>query len=136
MVTVSRRILFVEDHDDTRTMLTRLLEQAGHFVIAAENAAVGLALAQLEIMRWCRSWMRPWRTRRKEAATGWLAVRGVHSAAWGLSPSINSMQRGCKTGCAISKSGRPSVRSGCESGHASRWRGWPRSFPATRVLAY
>jgi len=47
MALVSRRILFVEDHDDTRIMLTRLLEQAGFFVIAAENAAVGLALAQL-----------------------------------------------------------------------------------------
>src|SRR5713101_3940499 len=79
-----------------------------------------LARAQLEIMRWCRLWMRPWLTRRKEAATGWLAVRDARSAAWVLSPSINSMQRGCKTGCAISKSGCPSVLPGCGSGHANR----------------
>lgn len=47
MAVASRRILFVEDHDDTRLMLTKLLEQKGYFVIAAESAAVGMALAQM-----------------------------------------------------------------------------------------
>ena len=43
-----RRILRVEDHEDTRFMLTQLLEQAGYYVIAAEDAALGLALTQTQ----------------------------------------------------------------------------------------
>ena len=48
MPTARRRILCVEDHADTRSMLTLLLEQAGYYVTAAENATVGLALAQTQ----------------------------------------------------------------------------------------
>lgn len=44
----ARRILCVEDHEDTRLMLTYLLEREGYYVIAAENAAVGLALTQTQ----------------------------------------------------------------------------------------
>jgi DNA-binding response OmpR family regulator len=39
-----KRILCVEDDEDTRSMLTHLLEVASYYVIAAEDAAVGLAL--------------------------------------------------------------------------------------------
>ena len=48
MPTARRRILCVEDHADTRSMLTLLLELAGYYVTAAENATVGLALAQTQ----------------------------------------------------------------------------------------
>lgn len=48
MPTARRRILCVEDHDDTRSMLTLLLEREGYYVIAVENAAPGLALAQTQ----------------------------------------------------------------------------------------
>lgn len=43
-----RRILCVEDHGDTRSMLTHLLEREGYYVIAAEDATLGLALAQMQ----------------------------------------------------------------------------------------
>ena len=43
-----KRILCVEDDRDTRSMLTHLLEDAGYYVIAAEDAAVGLALTQTQ----------------------------------------------------------------------------------------
>ena len=43
-----RRILCVEDHDDTRSMLTLLLEREGYYVIAVESATMGLALAQTQ----------------------------------------------------------------------------------------
>jgi CheY-like chemotaxis protein len=46
MPTARQRILCVEDHEDTRSMLTHLLEREGYFVIAAEDATQGLALAQ------------------------------------------------------------------------------------------
>jgi DNA-binding response OmpR family regulator len=46
MPTTKRRILCVEDHEDTRLMLTQLLEREGYYVIAAEGATQGLALAQ------------------------------------------------------------------------------------------
>lgn len=48
MTTNKRRILCVEDHEDTRLLLTHLLESEGRYVIAAENATVGLALAQTQ----------------------------------------------------------------------------------------
>ena len=41
-----RRILCVEDHEDTRLMLTNLLEREGYEVMTAENAAEGLNLAK------------------------------------------------------------------------------------------
>ena len=43
-----RRILCVEDHDDTRSMLTLLLEREGYYVIGAQDATLGLALAQTQ----------------------------------------------------------------------------------------
>ena len=43
-----RRILCVEDHEDTRSMLTLLLEREGYYVIAVENATTGLLLAQTQ----------------------------------------------------------------------------------------
>ena len=46
MPTTIQRILCVEDHEDTRLMLTRLLEQEGYYVITAEDATQGLALTQ------------------------------------------------------------------------------------------
>ena len=46
MTSTRRRILCVEDHEDTRLMLTNLLESEGYFVIAAEDATHGLALTQ------------------------------------------------------------------------------------------
>jgi DNA-binding response OmpR family regulator len=48
MQTTKRRILCVEDHEDTRFMLTQLLEREGYYVLAAENAGVGLALTQTQ----------------------------------------------------------------------------------------
>ena len=44
MPLAKRRILCVEDHEDTRFMLTHLLESQGYFVITAEDATMGLAL--------------------------------------------------------------------------------------------
>lgn len=41
-----RRILCVEDHEDTRSMLTNLLESEGYFVLVAGDATQGLALTQ------------------------------------------------------------------------------------------
>ena len=41
-----RRILCVEDHEDTRLMLSNLLEREGYDVMTAENAAEGLNLAK------------------------------------------------------------------------------------------
>jgi DNA-binding response OmpR family regulator len=46
MPTARQRILCVEDHQDTRSMLTNVLEHEGYFVIAAEDATQGLAVAQ------------------------------------------------------------------------------------------
>ncbi|HEX8846974.1 MAG TPA: response regulator [Pyrinomonadaceae bacterium] len=46
MPTTSRRILCVEDDEDTRVMLTNLLEREGHYVIAVEDATMGLVVAQ------------------------------------------------------------------------------------------
>ena len=43
-----RRILCVEDHEDTRSMLALLLERESYYVITAENATLGLALAQMQ----------------------------------------------------------------------------------------
>ena len=42
------RILFVEDHDDTRSMIRLLLGNRGYQVETAESANEGLALAQNE----------------------------------------------------------------------------------------
>jgi DNA-binding response OmpR family regulator len=42
-----RRILCVEDHEDTRHMLTLMLEREGYFVLGAQDATLGLALAQM-----------------------------------------------------------------------------------------
>lgn len=42
------RILFVEDHDDTRSMIRRLLERRGYQVETAESFDEGLELAQNE----------------------------------------------------------------------------------------
>ena len=42
------RILVIEDDDASRQLLTYLLEAAGHEVLAAENGAVGLAMALAE----------------------------------------------------------------------------------------
>jgi PAS domain S-box-containing protein len=39
-------ILLVEDHDDTRTVLARLLERRGHTVFPAQNTATALLLAE------------------------------------------------------------------------------------------
>ena len=44
MPTTIRRILCVEDHEDTRVTLTKLLESQGYYVIPAEDATMGLAL--------------------------------------------------------------------------------------------
>ena len=48
MPTPRRRILCVEDHEDTRSMLALLLEREGYYVIAVENATMGLLLAQTQ----------------------------------------------------------------------------------------
>jgi DNA-binding response OmpR family regulator len=48
MLATRRRILCVEDYEDTRFMLTQLLEREGYYVIAAEDAALGLALTQTQ----------------------------------------------------------------------------------------
>jgi CheY-like chemotaxis protein len=48
MPTPRRRVLCVEDHEDTRNMLTLMLEREGYFVLTAENATLGLALAQTQ----------------------------------------------------------------------------------------
>jgi DNA-binding response OmpR family regulator len=48
MSLAKRRILCVEDHEDTRFMLTHLLEREGYYVIAAEDATLGLALTQTQ----------------------------------------------------------------------------------------
>jgi len=48
MPKAQRRILCVEDHEDTRNMLTRLLEREGYYVIGAQDATLGLALAQMQ----------------------------------------------------------------------------------------
>ena len=42
------RILFVEDHDDTRLMIRRLLDNQGYRVATAETLSDGLKLAQNE----------------------------------------------------------------------------------------
>ena len=42
-------VLVIEDDDASRMLLTYLLEAAGHRVLAAENGAVGLALALAEM---------------------------------------------------------------------------------------
>lgn len=39
------RILVIEDDDASRQLVTYLLEAAGHGVLAAENGAIGLAMA-------------------------------------------------------------------------------------------
>jgi DNA-binding response OmpR family regulator len=48
MPTARRRILCVEDHEDTRHMLTLVLEHEGYYVIGAEDATLGLAIAQMQ----------------------------------------------------------------------------------------
>ena len=48
MPTPKRRVLCVEDHDDTRSMLTLVLERQGYFVLTAESATLGLALTQTQ----------------------------------------------------------------------------------------
>ncbi|HEX8888726.1 MAG TPA: response regulator [Pyrinomonadaceae bacterium] len=42
------RILFVEDHDDTRLMVTRLLVHRGYQIETAETLDEGLKMAQAE----------------------------------------------------------------------------------------
>lgn len=42
------RILFVEDHDDTRLMITRLLDRQGYQVETAETLNEGLEMARGE----------------------------------------------------------------------------------------
>lgn len=42
------RILVIEDDDASRQLVTYLLEAAGHDVLAAENGAIGLAMALAE----------------------------------------------------------------------------------------
>ena len=41
----THRILLVEDHEQTRSTLTRLLERRGHSVVAAANAATAREIA-------------------------------------------------------------------------------------------
>jgi DNA-binding response OmpR family regulator len=48
MTTVKKRILCIDDDEDTCTMLTAFLAQAGFEVIAAHSAAVGLDIANRE----------------------------------------------------------------------------------------
>jgi DNA-binding response OmpR family regulator len=45
------RVLYVEDHDDTRALMTMMLEHAGFKVIPAESAAQCLELAQTSDQR-------------------------------------------------------------------------------------
>ena len=44
----SKRILYIEDHEDSREMLTLLLKNAGHTVSTATSIADGLSLAKRE----------------------------------------------------------------------------------------
>lgn len=43
-----KRILYIEDHKDSRHMLTVLLEYGGYEVVSANTVAGGLSLARLE----------------------------------------------------------------------------------------
>jgi DNA-binding response OmpR family regulator len=43
-----KRILYIEDHEDSRHMLTVLLEYGGYEVVTASTVAGGLSLAMLE----------------------------------------------------------------------------------------
>jgi len=47
MVDKSRTILYVEDNLDNRNLVKRVLEAAGYQFIGTDNAADGIALAQL-----------------------------------------------------------------------------------------
>ncbi len=47
MADKSRTILYVEDNLDNRTLVKRILEAAGYLFIGTDNAADGIALAQL-----------------------------------------------------------------------------------------
>src|SRR5690606_11436916 len=46
LTTRGLRILLVEDHDNTRQVLTRLLTKSGHLVKAAENVQTAMELAE------------------------------------------------------------------------------------------
>ncbi len=48
IVGATKRILYVEDHEDSRAMLVILLGQAGYEVATATNVAEGLSLARRE----------------------------------------------------------------------------------------
>ena len=43
-----KRILYIENHEDSREMLAVMLERAGYEVVTATNVANGLSLARLE----------------------------------------------------------------------------------------